>query len=280
MGGDEKLGTSSYRITWLPSYFLQVGWKSLDERRPNAGHIALAQLEHMGKIGVPFDDRPEFHDDDTEDTRDSSHGRRLALVTQNVDTLHRKAGSKHLIELHGRGDRLKCMTCGAFSDRKHFHTKIEALNHEWLQRVLEKVNAADMRPDGDAAVAEETYESIQVPPCPNCGTGFLKPDVVFFGDTVPSSRVEQCRAAVERSDGLLVVGSSLAVHSAYRHVRAASQLSIPIAILNVGRTRAEAEGLDVLKLEAPAGTTLAAVAAQFATVANPVVATAEAGGHI
>ena len=75
--------------------------------------------------------------------------------------------------------------------------------------------------------------------------------------SVPKHRVAQIQAAVDQSHGLLVVGSSLAVHSAFRHVRTACQKGIPVVILNVGETRAEVEGLDVLKLEAPAGPTLA-----------------------
>jgi NAD+-dependent protein deacetylase sirtuin 4 len=83
----------------------------------------------------------------------------------------------------------------------------------------------------------------------------------FALQSVPKSRVELCNAAIANADGLLVVGSSLAVHSAYRHVRAASKLGIPVCILNVGETRAEKDELPgVLKIEAPAGSTLREVA--------------------
>jgi NAD-dependent deacetylase sirtuin 4 len=111
-------------------------------------------------------------------------------------------------------------------------------------------------------VQTDNYDAVVIPPCTNCG-GFVKPDVVFFGDSVPINRVKQCQTAVEHSDGLLVVGSSLAVHSAFKHVRAARQQGIPVCILNVGQTRAETEGLDVLKIEAPIGTTLSAVVSHF-----------------
>jgi NAD-dependent deacetylase sirtuin 4 len=123
-----------------------------------------------------------------------------------------------------------------------------------------------MRPDGDAQVKKETdYNHVHVPNCPHCKTGFLKPDVVFFGDTVPKHRVALCQEAVEMADGILVVGSSLAVHSAYRHIRAASAKGTPVAILNVGETRAEKEGLEhILKIEAPAGDTLELCLKQFA----------------
>eukprot|EP00977_Amphora_coffeiformis_P008769 scaffold1987_cov145-Amphora_coffeaeformis.AAC.6 len=204
-----------------------------------------------------MEDQPEFYadEDDLEWNFTSGH-RRLALVTQNVDSLHRRAGSQHLMELHGRTDRCRCMQCGKFRDRMSFHEELTRLNNEWLQEALQSTSQDDMRADGDAAVKTETYDVIQVPPCTHCG-GFMKPDVIFFGDTVPKYRVSQIREAVNQADGLLVVGSSLAVHSAFRHVRAACQRGIPVAVLNVGQTRAEVEGLDVMKIEAPAGPTLA-----------------------
>jgi NAD-dependent deacetylase sirtuin 4 len=243
-----------------------VGWRSFDQKHPAAGHTAISALEQMGRLGVAFSDKAEFYND-VRDVMDGVHKyagqRQLSLITQNVDTLHRRAGSQHLIELHGRTDRLKCMQCGTYRDRKCFHTDLETLNSDWLAQALQQTTHGDMRPDGDAAVQTENYDPIQIPPCTSCG-GFLKPDVVFFGDSVPVHRVEQCRSAVEHSDGLLVVGSSLAVHSAFKHVRAACQQGIPVCILNVGQTRAETEGLDVLKIEAPIGSTLSAVAAHFA----------------
>jgi NAD-dependent deacetylase sirtuin 4 len=155
------------------------------------------------------------------------------------------------------------MQCGAQRDRKDFHNELEELNREWLEQALAEQDETSARPDGDAHVASENYSAIVVPACTHCG-GFLKPDVVFFGDSVPKHRVERCLAALDAADGLLCVGSSLAVHSAYRFVRTAHNKGIPIAILNVGETRAETEGLDVLKIEAPAGPTLAACAAHFA----------------
>lgn len=237
-----------------------VGWKPFDAVSPNEGHVALATLEAMGRLGVDLVDQPAFYPDgkDDLDWNFTSGNRRLALVTQNVDTLHRRAGSKHLIELHGRTDRLRCMQCGQFRDRKSFHAELTQLNDEWLQAALQSTSQEDMRADGDANLQTENYDVIRLPPCTKCG-GFLKPDVVFFGDTVPKHRVAQVSQAVHQADGLLVVGSSLAVHSAFRHVRAACQQGIPVAILNVGETRAEVEGLNVLKIEAPAGPTLAGV---------------------
>mmetsp|Transcript_24731 Transcript_24731/g.27632 ORF Transcript_24731/g.27632 Transcript_24731/m.27632 type:complete len:175 (-) Transcript_24731:100-624(-) len=90
------------------------------------------------------------------------------------------------------------------------------------------------------------------------GEGFYKPDVVFFGDTVPKHRVALCHDAVQECDGILAIGTSLTVHSVYRHVRAAStKYGVSTAIVNVGDTRAELEGLEnIVKIEAPVGDVL------------------------
>ncbi len=228
----------------------------------------------MGYIGVDFDDKPMFHSDsEDEDTMMrwafTDGGQKISIITQNVDGLHRRAGSKYLTELHGRNDRIKCMSCGKFHCRHEFHDSLHETNSKWIEEVTEFVVNADatkqkdrkeqLRPDGDAYIAREVYNEIYVPPCIDCGDGFYKPDVVFFGDSVPRHRVERCYAAVDASDGLLCVGSSLAVHSAYRFVQHASKQGIPIAILNVGETRAEVNELDVLKIEAPASQTLSAL---------------------
>jgi NAD-dependent deacetylase sirtuin 4 len=238
-----------------------VGWRFFHEREPNQGHFALAELERLGKLGLWV--QSVRNQDDEEEENYYMNGRtRVSIITQNVDRLHARAGSEHLIELHGRTDQLVCMNCNSTHDRGVFHSELEALNADWLREQEEE--SAPLRPDGDANLKTDTFEAVQVPPCPQCGDGFLKPDVVFFGDSVPKHRVELCSAAVEACDGLLVVGSSLAVHSAFRHVRAASQMGKPICILNVGTTRAEDEGLEhVLKIEAPSGPTLAVVVEQF-----------------
>lgn len=236
-----------------------VGWKPFDSMKPSLGHHALTELERMGRLGVEFDDAPAYHEDEV-DWAFGSGQRQLSIVTQNVDGFHRRSGTQHLLEIHGRSDQLKCMSCGAMHDRRSFHQSLEEKNRDWLEQAMQ--NPIDLRADGDAEV-QGNYEDLEIPACSKCG-GFLKPNVVFFGDSVPSHRVATVRAAVDACDGLLVVGSSLAVHSAYRHVREASKQGIPIAILNVGETRAEKEGLDVLKVEAPAGRTLAAVASALA----------------
>lgn len=144
------------------------------------------------------------------------------------------------------------------SQRNEFHRHLEQQNRDWLNAAKDGYEeTTEMRPDGDALVKNIEYNEVHVPNCPHCREGFLKPDVVFFGDTVPKNRVALCQSAVENADGILVVGTSLAVHSAFRHIRSANSQGTPIAILNVGETRAEAEGLDnLLKVEAPASDTL------------------------
>jgi NAD-dependent deacetylase sirtuin 4 len=238
-----------------------VGWRFVDEKQPSIGHYALMQLEKRGKLGVPLEDRPEYYANDV-DYWSSSGQQVLSLITQNVDTLHRRAGSKNLLELHGRNDRLYCMKCGHLVSRASFHDELEHRNTEWLQNALTTTKSSDMRADGDAAVSMN-YDDVIVPSCSRCGDGFYKPDVVFFGDSVPIHRVKLFQAAVDHCDGILVVGSSLAVHSAFRHIKSAHQQGIPIAILNVGETRAEIEQLNVLKIEAPAGPTLERLVSMF-----------------
>ena len=238
-----------------------VGWKDFAAASPNAGHKALADLERMGRIGVTFPDKEEYyHPDNAMDYATSSGIREEAIITQNVDGLHQKAGSTMVINLHGRNDRLRCMQCGSLECRHEFQDNLAHINNAWLEGIVTENKNQDkkeaLRADGDAEVRTEDYSDLIVPGCTKCTGGFLKPHVVFFGDTVPKHRVARCYQAVEAADGLLAIGSSLAVHSAYRFVSAAANHGTPTAILNVGETRAEVSGLEVTKIEAPAGQTL------------------------
>jgi NAD-dependent SIR2 family protein deacetylase len=245
-----------------------------DEKQPNEGHFALAALESMGILGVTIDDKIEYNED-TDTTQSelryysnsNRQQRTISLITQNVDSLHHRAGSQRLIQLHGRIDQVQCMNCGYIQQRDEYHTELESINHQWLQQALKITNENSARADGDAVVGnDDTYHDVIVPTCINCCTGFYKPRVVFFGDRVPSNRVEQCQQVMSSDlcNGVLVIGSSLAVHSAYRHVRSASQQGIPICIINVGETRAEVENLSgVTKIEAPAGPILSEVVKQL-----------------
>ena len=201
-----------------------VGWPTMAHARPGAAHHALAQLEAAGRIHL--------------------------LLTQNVDGLHSAAGSQHTVDLHGRVDTVRCMGCEARSPRSALQTALRQRNPHWA--ALE----ARAAPDGDADLDGLDFSSFDVPDCPLCG-GMLKPDVVFFGETVPKERVTTAFAALAEADAMLVVGSSLMVYSGYRFVQAAFAAGKPIAAVNLGRTRADE--LFTLKLAQPVGEALTAM---------------------
>ncbi len=185
-----------------------IGWRALRGVAPNAAHSVLARLEQAGRIDT--------------------------LITQNVDGLHQRAGSRNVIDLHGRIDAVDCLQCSRGWPRERVQSLLEQLNPEW------GAHRAPIAPDGDALLAETDFAGFRLVDCFDCG-GVLKPAVVFFGESVPEPRVRQAFAAVEAADALLVVGSSLMVFSGYRFVRAARERAIPVAIINLGRTRADAE---------------------------------------
>lgn len=196
---------------WARSF---VGWSVIDSAEPNQGHFALAQAESFGSINQ--------------------------IITQNVDSLHQKAGSKKVLELHGRLNRVVCMNCKRTTPRLEIDQQISEKNPN-----LKKDLSVEFTPDGDAEI-EATAEFV-VPDCLACG-GILKPDVVFFGESVPHERVSFAMQCLEKSDGLLVAGSSLAVNSGMRFARAASKMGIPIVIVNIGPTKAD--DLAIAKIEA------------------------------
>lgn len=182
-----------------------AGWRRFHHAQPNDSHRALAQLER--------EDRVE------------------ALVTQNVDRLHQVAGSRDVIDLHGRLDWVRCMDCAHRLQRETLQAELGRHNPEWAGL------HAHPAPDGDADL-DALFSSFHVPPCPECG-GILKPDVVFFGESVPAERVRAAMGHLEHADAVLVVGTSLMVYSGYRFVHAAAQSGKPIAAINLGRTRAD-----------------------------------------
>ncbi len=182
-----------------------VGWPVMRDARPNQAHAALAQLERLGHIDL--------------------------LVTQNVDGLHQCAGSQKVIDLHGRSDRVICMSCNFGCSRDEVHQRSAELNPAFSRYT------ATAAPDGDADL-EVDFSGFRIPDCPQCG-GILKPDVVFFGDNVPKQRVLDALEALQNADGLLVIGSSLMVYSGFRFCRRASDWHKPIAALTLGKTRAD-----------------------------------------
>ena len=200
------------RRYWARSY---LGFRQIGEAAPNAGHLALVELEDAGLQGV---------------------------LTQNVDGLHTLAGSREVIDLHGRIADVVCLDCGRVSPRYDLQQRLADLNpHLDEPPVLEH---AELRPDGDAVV--EDWSGFVLAGCEGCG-GRLKPDVVFFGESVPKPRVAQSYALVDRAEVLVVLGSSLTVMSGLRFVRHQTKAGRPTVVVNRGATRGD--DLAALKLE-------------------------------
>jgi NAD-dependent SIR2 family protein deacetylase len=203
---------------WARSY---VGWQRFGRAEPNGAHHALAKLESKGKVDT--------------------------LITQNVDRLHSRAGSRQVIDLHGDLGVVVCLGCGEKDSRRNFQLRLADANAGWHAEVFR------YKPDGDAELAEKSHQEFRVPGCRNCD-GVIKPDVVMFGESVPKGRVDDARRSVERAEALLVVGSSLMVYSGFRFVRQASESGKPIAIVNRGKTRAD--DIATIKVDADCADTL------------------------
>jgi NAD-dependent SIR2 family protein deacetylase len=183
-----------------------VGWQRLRAARPNDAHRALARLQQQQRVEC--------------------------LVTQNVDRLHQLAGSADAIDLHGRIDLVRCMSCQIRQPREQLQAELLKLNPVCAGL------GAPAAPDGDADLTALDFSSFLVPACSLCG-GMLKPDVVFFGEGVPQHRVHISMRHLMQADAVLVVGSSLMVYSGYRFVQAAASTGKPIVAVNLGTTRAD-----------------------------------------
>ncbi|MCF8199523.1 MAG: NAD-dependent protein deacetylase [Sulfuritalea sp.] len=188
---------------WARSF---LGWPTVGLAKPTRGHETLAHLESLGRIAL--------------------------TITQNVDGLHQKAGSRSVLELHGGLHRVACLRCQRVLQR--------AAVQEWMREANPDIapDVSGLAPDGDAFASESLYRSFCVPVCPDC-EGVLKPDVVFFGDFVPRDRVDACMTAIDSARGVLVVGSSLMVYSGFRFIDYAHRQVKPIMAINLGRTRAD-----------------------------------------
>lgn len=206
-----------------------IGWRRVAAAEPNRAHRALAAIEHAGHVE--------------------------AVVTQNVDGLHQRAGSRRVVDLHGRLEDVECLACRGHLSRADVQRLLEDWNGDLLAALAPA--GVDFRPDGDAHV-EADVSSFRIPDCPACG-GILKPAVVFFGENVPRGRVEAAMCSLAAADALLVVGSSLMVFSGYRFCLAARELGKPIAGVNLGRTRAD--DMMCLKVTADCGPALSGAAA-------------------
>ena len=203
---------------WARSAIARVRFNTAS---PNKAHTALAQLETLGKLSL--------------------------LITQNVDQLHQRAGSRRVVNLHGSLDQVVCLDCPNRVAR-------EQVQHFLMQNnpVLENLYPV-LAPDGDADLEQINFSQIKIPHCESCG-GILKPEVVFYGENVPSERVKTCIAAVDGADAMLIVGSSLMVYSGYRFARRAHEKGIPIFAINRGVTRAD--DLLAIKIEQDCGAVL------------------------
>jgi len=211
-----------------------LGFRSFGTARPNAGHRALAALAASGLTTV---------------------------ITQNVDGLHQAGGSPSVLDLHGRIDRVICLECGTMSARTELQRRLEAANPDLGGSVAAgraEMDDGRLRPDGDAVV--DQWGDFVVLPCELCG-GVLKPDVVFFGESVPVQRVSSAYGVVDDADALLVAGSSLTVMSGLRFVRHAARNGTPVAIVNRGPTRGDE--LATLRLDGGCSETLSALASML-----------------
>jgi NAD-dependent SIR2 family protein deacetylase len=213
-----------------------VGWRHMDETLPNAGHRALAELEYAGVVS--------------------------GVITQNVDLLHTKAGSRVVVNLHGSYAQVICLDCGHTTSRAALADLLEVANPGFVERA-EAVGGIAVAPDADAVVGDTA--SFQTTDCGYCG-GMLKPDIVYFGENVPKARVDEAYSLVDGADALLVAGSSLTVYSGYRFVRHAAARGIPIAIINRGRTRGD--DVATVKIDNGCSPMLALLADELPAVAN------------
>lgn len=211
-----RSGEDARRRYWARSY---LGWSAMEHARPNRAHDILARLERAGTV--------------------------TGVITQNVDGLHHAAGSREVVDLHGRVDRVICLDCRVTSSRLAHQERLAALNPGFAATGLQTL------PDGDVDL--EATGDFVLAGCPACG-GALKPDVVFFGENVPVERVERCHRMVEEAEALVVLGSSLHVFSGRRFVKRAHERGIPIVIVNRGETRAD--GWATLKIDGGCAETL------------------------
>lgn len=205
---------------WAGSH---LGWRHFASAGPNAGHTALADLELAGVVN--------------------------GIITQNVDGLHLRAGSRHVVDVHGSIDQVRCLTCGQQFAREDVAVRMTRDN-PWL---AEPENVR-LNPDGDVDI--DAVDEMIVPDCTVCG-GMLKPDVVFFGELVPATKFTEASALIRSADALLVAGSSLVVNSGIRLVDQAVKRRTPVVVVNRGLTKADAKA--ALKIDAGTSEVLTAL---------------------
>lgn len=205
----------------------QLGLARFGSIEPNEGHRALAQLEHAGVVA--------------------------GVLTQNVDGLHQRAGSAKVVELHGSGDRVRCLDCGQMYSRQAVAETI-AGNNPWLS----ELDDSNLGPDGDVEV--DRLDDLVIPECGVCG-GALRPDIVYFGEFIPPAKSTQARGMIASADAMLIVGSSLVVNSGIRLLDQAFRRDLPVVIVNRGVTKGDARA--TVKIDAGASSTLTALTEQL-----------------
>lgn len=209
----------------------RIGFDRASGVAPNAGHRALARLERAGRID--------------------------GVITQNVDDLHRRAGSRTVVELHGNGSVIRCTRCGTHTTRAEVLEHFDALNPGFA----EEHAGAEIAPDGDARVSGSV--GVAVPPCLVCG-GILRPDVVYFGETVSPEVFGAAEELVRQAGALLLAGTSLAVNTGVRLVHRAERRGIPLGVINRGPTAVDARPSVRVRVEGGTSETLAALASALA----------------
>jgi NAD-dependent SIR2 family protein deacetylase len=220
--GEFVASPSNRQRYWARSF---VGWRRFAGAGPNDGHRAVADLQRLGLV--------------------------RAIITQNVDGLHQKAGARGVLELHGNLDLARCLNCGETTSRAELAGRLREANPHFEGMV------GKIRPDGDVVLADEDVAGFHSPRCLLCASDLVKPDVVFFGESVPKPLVEHAFSQVESSHGLVVLGSSLKVMSGYRFVRRAAAIGIPVAIVTRGPSRGDEQA--TIRLDAPLGVTLSRI---------------------
>ncbi|EGN96840.1 hypothetical protein SERLA73DRAFT_58639 [Serpula lacrymans var. lacrymans S7.3] len=216
-----------------------IGYPPVRASRPNTTHFALAALQYTSHI--------------------------TKLITQNVDGLHQKSIAhlwdddtipNNILELHGTLHRVHCKF-GHITTRDVFQDRLSANNPRWREYMDELERTGDQprtNPDGDVALEGVSYDDFVVPNCPQCTlegrhNSIQKPEVIFFGESIPKAVKERSYSDVEQCDRLFLVGTTLATYSAFRLLKHALDLRKPVMILNVGPTRADAlPGVEKIEL--------------------------------
>jgi NAD-dependent SIR2 family protein deacetylase len=209
---------------WAGSH---LGWKRFDGSAPNAGHQTIADLETRGIVN--------------------------GVITQNVDGLHLRAGSRRVVDLHGTMDRVTCLSCGQGFSRSDIAVRMAEAN-PWL----DEPDSYELGPDGDVEFTQ--IDEFITPECSVCG-GVLKPDIVFFGEFIPREKFVEASALVRKAGVLLIAGSSLVVNSGIRLLDQATKRRIPVVIINRGATKGDQRA--TLKIDAGTTETLSAIAARL-----------------